>query len=308
MRLCTFSPNGAPRLGAALGDSVIDVSAAAVALGHSLPDVGDLRRLVEGGPGAWSAVREVVSAAGDKLDEAWSWPVASVTLHHPYRPRKNIVRAGGNTAPKAGDPPRVAVTLPPGRWLTGFPISYYTKAPSSVLDPNQPISWPTKVTKQVYAEPQLAIIVGEAISYATPEEAIEKVFGYAVATDVSALDLRIKHGQWPKAGSLDSFFPWGPTIVTRDEVKNPDALIVRLELNGVRSIEGSTADALKSVGEILSEISTGILLEPGDVFMLGTPENPGFGESPERWLTDGDSITSTIEGIGSITNPVRPIA
>jgi 2-keto-4-pentenoate hydratase/2-oxohepta-3-ene-1,7-dioic acid hydratase in catechol pathway len=163
-----------------------------------------------------------------------------------------------------------------------------------------------KVTQQVYAEPQLAIIIGARTSYADPTEALANVFGYAVATDVSSLDLRIKHGQWPKAGSLDSFFPWGPTIVTRDDVPNPDALEVRLELNGETCIQGVTSDALRSVGEILSEISTGILLDPGDVFMLGTPEKIGFGRSPERWLVDGDTVTSTIEGIGSITNPVRP--
>ena len=137
---------------------------------------------------------------------------------------------------------------------------------------------------------------------------MEKIFGYAVATDLSALDLRIKHGQWPKAGSLDSFFPWGPMIVTRDEVPDPDDLDVRLELNGDTCIQGSTADALLSVGEMLAEISTGILLEPGDVLLLGTPENMGFGHSPERWLSDGDTVTSTIEGIGSISNSVRPYA
>lgn len=308
MRLCTFSTNGSARLGAAIGDSVIDLVAAAKNIGQDLAGVGDLCGLVEAGPKVWAAAQAVVSNVDGKLDPAWSWPVGDVTLHHPFRPRKNIVRAGGNTAPKPGEPERVTVTLPPGRWLTGFPISYYTKAPSAVLDPGQPITWPTKVAKQVYAEPQLAIIIGATTSYADPAEALEKVFGYAVATDVSALDLRIKHGQWPKAGSLDSFFPWGPTIVTREEVPNPDALDVRLELNGDTAIQGSTADALRSVGEILAEISTGILLEPGDVLMLGTPENMGFGQSPERWLADGDTVTSTIEGIGSITNPVRPTA
>ncbi len=308
MRLCTFSTKGSTRLGAVIGDSVIDLAVAAESSRQDLAGVGDLRRLVEAGPEAWAAAGTVVSAVGGTLDPAWSWPLGEVTLHHPFRPRKNIVRAGGNTALKPGEPERVTVKLPPGRWLAGFPIAYYTKAPSAVLDPGQPISWPLKVTTQVYAEPQLAIIIGAPISYADPAEALEKVFGYAVATDVSALDLRIKHGQWPKAGSLDSFFPWGPMIVTGDEVPNPDALDVRLELNGDTCIQGSTADALLSVGEMLAEISMGILLEPGDVLMLGTPENMGLGQNPERWLTDGDTVTSRIEGIGSITNPIHPTA
>jgi len=308
MRLCTFSTNCTARLGAVIGDSVIDLAVAAKSIGQDLAGVGGLRRLVEAGPEAWAAAGSVVSAVGGKLDPAWSWSLGEVTLHHPFRPRKNIIRAGGNTAPKPGEPERVTVTLPPGRWLGDFPIAYYTKAPSAVLDPGRPITWPSKLTTQVYAEPQLAIIIGAPIHYADPAEALEKVFGYAVATDVSALDLRIKHGQWPKAGSLDSFFPWGPMIVTRDEVPNPAALDVRLELNGDTSIHGSTADALRSVGEMLAEICTGILLEPGDVLLLGTPENMGFGQTPERWLKDGDTITSKIEGIGSITNPVHPTA
>jgi 2-keto-4-pentenoate hydratase/2-oxohepta-3-ene-1,7-dioic acid hydratase in catechol pathway len=306
MRLCTFSSNGKTCLGAVVGDSVIDLVAAAKSSGQALAGIDSLRQLVEAGPEARAAASKVISAVSGNLDPAWSWPLGEVTLHHPFRPRKNIVRAGGNTALKPGEPERVSVKLPPGRWLAGFPIAYYTKAPSAVLDPGQPITWPSKVTSQVYAEPQLAIIIGATIHYATAAEAMEKVFGYAVATDLSALDLRVKHGQWPKAGSLDSFFPWGPMIVTRDEVPNPDDLEVRLELNGNTCIQGSTADALLSVGEMLAEISTGILLEPGDVLLLGTPENMGFGHSPERWLADGDTVTSTIEGIGSISNPASP--
>jgi 2-keto-4-pentenoate hydratase/2-oxohepta-3-ene-1,7-dioic acid hydratase in catechol pathway len=289
-----------------VGESVIDLVAAAKSSGQTLAGINNLRQLIEAGPEAQAAASKVVSAVSGKLDPAWSWPLGEVTLHHPFRPRKNIVRAGGNTALKPGEPERVSVKLPPGRWLSGFPIAYYTKAPSAVLDPGQPITWPSKVTSQVFAEPQLAIIIGAPIHYATAAEAMEKIFGYAVATDLSALDLRVKHGQWPKAGSLDSFFPWGPMIVTHDEVPNPDNLEVRLELNGNTCIQGSTADALLSIGEMLAEISTGILLEPGDVLLLGTPENMGFGRSPERWLADGDTVTSSIEGIGSISNPASP--
>jgi 2-keto-4-pentenoate hydratase/2-oxohepta-3-ene-1,7-dioic acid hydratase in catechol pathway len=306
MRLCAFSSNGKKRLGAVLGDSVIDIATAAQGGGQALSGLDGLRQLIEAGPEAWAAVRNFILSISDKLDPSWSWPLGEVTLHHPFRPRKNIVRAGGNTALKPGEPERVSVKLPPGRWLAGFPLTYYTKAPSAVLDPGQSITWPSKVTSQVYAEPQLAIIIGAPIHYATAVEAVEKIFGYTVATDLSALDLRVKHGQWPKAGSLDSFFPWGPVIVTRDEVPNPDDLEVRLELNGNTCIQGSTADALYSVGEMLAEISTGILLEPGDVLLLGTPENMGFGCNPERWLAEGDTVTSTIEGIGSISNPASP--
>jgi 2-keto-4-pentenoate hydratase/2-oxohepta-3-ene-1,7-dioic acid hydratase in catechol pathway len=307
MRLCRFSPDGTPRLGAFAGDStVVDVAASARALGRELPDVSDLPGLIEAGPDAWRAVAEVVDAAGGSLDSAWAWNADQVTLHHPYRPRKNVVRAGGNM-PRPDDG-SAAVTLPPGRWLRGFPIAYYTKAPTAVLDPGQPISWPARVATQVYAEPQLAVIVGGTLSFADPADVPERIFGYAVATDVSALDLKIKHGQWPKAVSLDSFFPWGPAVVTRDEIPDPDALAISLTLNGDRRIEGSTSATILSVAEMLAQLSTGITLEAGDVLLLGTPDVVGFGASPARWLEEGDTLTSTIEGVGSITNPVQPFA
>ena len=309
MKLCTFSNAGAARLGAIVGDTAVDLAAAAAALGTAPPAAGDLRSLLEAGPSATNGIRELVGSIGDQRDAAWAWPLAEVALHHPYRPRKNIVRAGANVRrPDLGENGPAAVTLPPGRWLRGYPIAYYTKSPTAVLDPGAPISWPVRVAQQVYADPQLAIVVGDVIRYASPEEALEKVFGYAVATDVSALDLRIRHGQWPKAGSLDSFFPWGPAIVTRDEVGDPGTLDVRLDLNGSTVARASTADALLSVGEMLAEISTGIRLDPGDVLMLGVPEAAGGGQTPPRWLGEGDTVTSTVERVGSITNPVQPTA
>jgi 2-keto-4-pentenoate hydratase/2-oxohepta-3-ene-1,7-dioic acid hydratase in catechol pathway len=91
-------------------------------------------------------------------------------------------------------------------------------------------------------------------------------------------------------------------------VSNPDALRIRLELNGEECISGSTADTVLSIGEMLAQISTGILLEPGDVLLLGTPEVSGFGREPARWLRGGDTVTSTIDEIGSISNPVEPTA
>lgn len=307
MRLCTFSAGGERRLGVLSDDAtIVDVRAAAEDRGAAAP-AGDLRTLLEGGPGAVEDVRPLLDAAAQRPDAPWCHAVADVTLHHPYRPRKNVIKAGGNSRLACGaakDAP--GVELPPGRWLKGFPVRYHTKAPTSVLDPGRPVTWPSTVTSQVYAEPQLAVVVGETTSYVTPDEALRRVAGYAVATDVSSFDLKLKHGQWPKAVSLDSFFPWGPFVVTRDEVPEPDALAVQLTLNGEVAISGSTADALLPVGEMLAQISFGIRLDPGDVLLLGAPECVGFGADPARWLAAGDVVTSTIEAVGSISNPAAP--
>lgn len=308
MRLCTFSVGGEKRLGASSdGETLIDVQALATELGQSLPVSDDLRDLIEAGPSALDAVRGVVDEAENRDGAPWRHTTADVTLHHPYRPRKNVVKAGGNSRTLNGaakDAP--GVELPPGRWQKGYPVRYHTKAPTAVLDPGHPVTWPMPTAEQVYAEPQLAIVVGEAMHFVTPAEAVARIAGYAVATDVSAHDLKLKHGQWPKAVSLDSFFPWGPFIVTADEVPDPDALGVTMSLNDTVVVEGSTAEALLPVGAMLAEISTGILLEPGDVLLLGAPEYVGFGQQPLRWLRDGDVLSSTIDGLGTLSNPVAP--
>jgi 2-keto-4-pentenoate hydratase/2-oxohepta-3-ene-1,7-dioic acid hydratase in catechol pathway len=287
------------------GDRVIDLADAARALrGDELPGP-DLRAIVEGGGDARRAVEAIVRDAAAEGDAPWAWDRDHVTFHHPYRPRKNIVRAGGNVD-REPDPSVATVELPPGRWLRGFPLTYYSKSPSAVVDPEQPISWPLRVASNVYAEPQLVIVVGETIHYADPQIAMDAVFGYAVATDVISADLKVKHGQWVKAVSLDTFFPWGPTIVTADEVADPDSLEVTLSLGEDEVIAASTADALYTVADMLSELSQGMRLDPGDLLMLGVPDCVGFGEDPPRWLSAGDTVTSSIEGVGTITNTVEP--
>ena len=308
MRLCTFSLGGEPRAGASSdSESIVDIAAAADALGVQAPGDGSLRDILEAGADALDAVRGLLERSGDEGASAWTHTAGDVTLHHPYRPRKNIIRAGDNSTTMSGNPKTApGATLGPGRWLSGFPVRYYTKAPSAVADPGQEITWPSAIAHQVYAEAQLAIIIGRETVFTNAEDALAGIAGYAVATDVISYDLKLKHGQFPKAVSLDSFFPWGPFIVTADEVPDPDALDVTLSLNGRPAHGGSTSDTVLSVGEMLAQISFGITLEPGDVLLLGAAECVGFAQEPMRWLAAGDVVESSIDGIGSISNSVAP--
>ncbi len=209
MKLCTYSRDGDRRIGFLVDDSVCDLRDAAAEFGVALPDAADLGELAD--RALLPALAEIQAAAGAAVaTAAWSSAAEDVTLHAPYRPRQNILCAGGNTR-DANFAERVRGGKP---WL-----NYFTKAPTAVNDPGAPISWPRGLASHVYAEPQLAVVVGATTSFVDPAEALDHVFGYAVCTSISAADLKRKHAQWDKAVSLDTFFCWGPALVTADELE-----------------------------------------------------------------------------------------
>lgn len=292
MKLVTYSNGAERRVGFLAGGQVCDLCRAADASGITFPGEADLLSLanVENLP----ALAKLSTAVGDSPDADWSHALADVTLHAPYRPRQNITIAGGNTRDDF-----VAERTRGGHaWLR-----YHTKAPSATLDPGQPISWPRQLASQVHAEPNVAVILGRRTSYIEPSEVLANVFGYTVATNVVSYDLKRKHGQWDKAVSLDTFFPWGPVVVTADEI-DLAGLTCRLWLNDGMALTGGAESGLLGTAEILSEISFGMTMLPGDVVLTCTAEGIGHGETPERWLQDGDVVRSGIAEICEIENPV----
>lgn len=293
MRLCTFShADGLQRLGALVSPtSLVDVNRAADALGRDIPESLSLGQLVQASQQVWSTVRGVVAEASESdLCSNATFDVSEVNLSYPFRPRANIVKAGGNARLINGVSNADAVDL----------LRYHTKSPASCAAPGSVISWRSTLTSQVYVEPQLIIVVGSPLYFASPGEAMEAIVGYSVGLDFRAWDLMQKHGQWPKAISLDGFFPWGPYLVTPDEIDQPDSLDIWLNLNGERVISDSTGEVLLSIGAFLSEISGGLLINAGDVFMLGVPEAIGFGRNPYRWCEQSDVVSGHVEGVGEI--------
>lgn len=293
MKLCTYGRGDERRVGFLVGeDQIADLREAADALGVNVAEADDLLALarVENLP----VLAELDAKAAAAGAAGWKTPIGDVTLHAPYRPLQNPICAGGNTKD-----PHYSDRVRGGRpWL-----NYFTKASSSVNDPGADISWPRHITNQVYAEPQLTVVVGATTSYVTPDDALAHVFGFAVSTSVSSADLKRKHGQWDKAVSLDTFFNWGPFIATADTVSLSE-LAGRLWLNDRMALSGQVQGGLMTTEEILSQISFGMALEPGDLVLTGVPEGIGFGLEPERWLQDGDVVRSAIDGIGEIENTV----
>jgi 2-keto-4-pentenoate hydratase/2-oxohepta-3-ene-1,7-dioic acid hydratase in catechol pathway len=176
---------------------------------------------------------------------------------------------------------------------------FFTKAPTSVNGPYDPIPWDTHVTQQVDYEAELGVVIGAAGKNIPAAKALDHVFGYTIINDVSARDLQKEHLQWFKGKTLDGFCPMGPWIVTADEFRDPQTKNISLRVNGVTKQSSNTKHMIFSVAVTIQSLSKGMTLEPG-----GTPEGVGLGRTPPEYLQDGDLVETEIEGIGVLKNRV----
>ncbi len=181
----------------------------------------------------------------------------------------------------------------------------FTKYSNTIVGPGDPIRIPP-ITEQVDYEAELAVVFGREARNVPEPEALEYVFGYTNANDVSSRDLQFSEGgQWTRSKSIDTFCPIGPYIATRDEVPDPQNLSVRCILNGETVQDGTTSKMIFSVAELVAFLSSGMTLEPGDIIVTGTPPGVGMARSPQLWLKDGDEVTIEVQGLGTLTNPVE---
>jgi 2-keto-4-pentenoate hydratase/2-oxohepta-3-ene-1,7-dioic acid hydratase in catechol pathway len=182
----------------------------------------------------------------------------------------------------------------------------FLKATTSVIGPGDPIVLPAAGCSEVDYEAELVVVIGKTAKNIAPDKAMEYIFGYTCANDVSARDWQIKKQkkQWARGKSFDTFCPLGPWIVTKDEIEDPDQLEIRTILNGQVLQEAVTSDMIFHVREIVSNLSQSLTLLPGTVILTGTPEGVGFTRNPPIFLKDGDNVTIEIEKIGRLSNPV----
>lgn len=179
----------------------------------------------------------------------------------------------------------------------------FAKMTTSVIGPGEAVRIPG-VTDKVDYEAELAIVVGRRTQGASAQEVLGAVLGYTNANDVSARDFQKLDGQWVRAKSCDTFCPLGPAIVTPDEAGNPNALDVRLRLNGQVLQDSNTREFVFDVGTLLAFINETITLEPGDVILTGTPPGVGFARQPPVYMRAGDRVEVEIENLGTLANPV----
>ncbi len=183
----------------------------------------------------------------------------------------------------------------------------FSKFTSSINDPFGVIEVNSGLTQQGDYESELALVIGRVAKHVSPGEALEHVFGYAVANDVSARDAQGTDVQFDRSKGFDTFCPIGPWITTADEV-DPSALNVSSWVNGEQRQSGNTRDLIFDLPFLISYISRGTTLHPGDIILTGTPAGVGKGLKPPRFLADGDVVTCEVEGLGRIENRVRVVA
>jgi 5-carboxymethyl-2-hydroxymuconate isomerase len=233
-------------------------------------------------------------AAGARLEVAGdAAPLADARLAAPLRPGK-IVAIGLNYL----DHVRETGMEIPARPLV------FTKFTTSLIGDGEAIQIDRSLTERVDWEVELAVVVGRTMRNVAEADALDGVFGYTVANDVSARDVQFGDGQWVRGKSLDTFCPLGPVIVTADQVPDPQALALRTRVNGETVQDSTTAEMVFPVAALLSFCSRSFTLEPGDVVLTGTPWGCGEFMSPPRSLRGGDTVEVAVEGVGVLRNPV----
>jgi 2-keto-4-pentenoate hydratase/2-oxohepta-3-ene-1,7-dioic acid hydratase in catechol pathway len=289
MRLVTHRLGGRPTVGVIVGDSVLSLPA-------GWPDT--MLTLIEAGPG----LQEKLKHALPQLErEAPSVPLAAAEIVAPIpHPRKNIMGIGLNYRDHAEESARakgVPVVIPDQ-------LIVFTKNVTTVNDPNGIIPAQPNVTRELDWEVELGVIIGTGGRAIAREQALKSVFGYTIINDVSARDLQFRHKQFFLGKSLDGTCPMGPAIVTRDEIPDPQNLALRCRVNGELKQDSSTREMIFDVATIVSVLSQGMRLEPGDIIATGTPAGVGFARTPPQFLQSGDTVECEIEGIGRLRNRV----
>jgi 2-keto-4-pentenoate hydratase/2-oxohepta-3-ene-1,7-dioic acid hydratase in catechol pathway len=181
----------------------------------------------------------------------------------------------------------------------------FTKFTTSINDPGGVIEWSDSLTQQVDYEAELAVVIGRTARHVSIDEALDYVFGYTCANDVSARDLQFSDGQWVRGKSLDTFCPLGPWIVSADEIPDPQNLKIQCEVNGELLQDSHTSEMIFGVAELIAYCSDAFTLEPGDIILTGTPHGTGAFRDPKVFLRDGDTVAVEIENIGRIENSCR---
>lgn len=284
MQLMTFLQSGAPRLGLVDGDAVIDLNAA-------VPTVpADLRQALLAGADLVAACAQALASDAPRL------PLASLTLAPVVPEPGKIVCLGLNYFDHAKEG---------GRDKPDYPW-FFLRGASSLIAHGADGILP-KVSERFDYEAELALVIGRRVPRHVPQDAApDYVFGYACFNDMSVRDYQKRTPQWTIGKNFDGTGGFGPVLVTADALPRA-AVGLKIEgrLNGEVMQQANTRDMIWGVAETISLLSEVMTLEPGDVIIMGTPAGVGQARKPPVWMRAGDTFEVEIEGIGTLSNPIR---
>ena len=311
MKLVRFKSGTDERIGVVVGGSVVDLrgalTAALTGAGVSY-DVAELqaaariptsmRQFLAAGDEVTPAVQEALAFAASYPDHdlggrPLTTPLASTRLLAPVGDPQKIVCIGQNYRDHC-----IEQNQPiPERAII------FSKYPTAITDPCAPIVLP-RLSSQVDYEAELAFVIGKRGRYIAEADAKDYIAGYMCLHDVSARDIQFGDKQWVRGKTFDTFAPCGPYLVTADEIADPHDLDIQLTLNGQLMQSSNTSNLVFGVYNLVSYLSDVFTLEPGDIVTTGTPGGVGVFRNPPVFLKPGDVVSITVEGLGTLTNPV----
>jgi 2,4-didehydro-3-deoxy-L-rhamnonate hydrolase len=186
--------------------------------------------------------------------------------------------------------------------------TFFTKGPDVVIGPYDDIAWDPAISAKWDYEAEVALVIGKAGKNIAVDDALGHVWGYTLANDVSQRDLQRAHGgQWLKGKSIDDTMPLGPWIVTADEVGDPQDIHLQCLVNDEVRQDASTRQMAFDVATLISELSFGMTLRPGDLLLTGTPAGIGNAREPQVFLQEGDVVVTRSDKLGSLRNRVTRV-
>jgi 2-keto-4-pentenoate hydratase/2-oxohepta-3-ene-1,7-dioic acid hydratase in catechol pathway len=281
VRLLTYDDGSGPQAGIQLEQELVPVAA----LGAPASSLRGLLHVLDA-----DGLSELAARAADADARV---ALADVRLLAPVPDPEKIVCLGLNYRDHAAEA---------GQEIPAAPM-WFAKFANSLIGGGEPIVLPPAHAEHVDYEAELAVVIGRAALRVSTERALDYVAGAMPFNDVTARDLQFQNPLWTSGKAIDTFAPCGPALVTLEEIDDLQSLTLRTRVNGETLQQGTTANQIFGVAEVVAWLSRTMTLLPGDIIATGTPA--GVGASKGRFLHDGDSVEVEVEGLGALVNPVR---
>ena len=253
----------------------------------------DTKTVLDLSPNGFSSTLEVIASGTGSTLATSRLGIDAVKLHAPLGNPPRIFAIGLNYRDHARES---------GMEIPTTPVVFF-KVATAIIGPGDAIVLPKNSTQPDY-EAEFAFVIGKGGYRISASDWRKHVYGYTIVNDVSARDVQFASTQWSMSKCFPTFCPLGPAIVTADEIADPHQLDISLSIDGEVLQHSNTRELVFKIPELIEYLSSITPLLPGDIVSTGTPPGVGLGRNPKRWLKPGETVTVTIEGLGSLTNPV----